>query len=51
MIKEDFIEKADQDGITIECISARLVKVLISIKLNFVMFGVALWRRPSPNSA
>ena len=41
MIKEDIVKKAGEDGITIECISARLLKARISIKSNFVTFVVA----------
>ena len=37
-IKEEIVKKAGEDGITIECISARLLKAQISIKSNFVMF-------------
>ena len=40
-IKENIVKKADEDGITIECISARLLKARISIELNFVTFVVA----------
>ena len=40
-IKEDIVEKAGEDGITIECISARLLKARISIKSNLVTFVVA----------
>ena len=40
-IKEDIVKKAGEDGITIECISARLLKARISIKSNFVTFVVA----------
>ena len=40
-IKEEIVEKTGEDGITIECISARLLKARISIKSNFVMFVVA----------
>ena len=39
-IKEDIIQKADEDEITIECISARLLKARISIRSNFVTFVV-----------
>ena len=37
-IKEEIVKKAGEDGITIECISARLLKTRISIKSNFVTF-------------
>ena len=40
-IQEDVVKKAGEDGIVIECISARLLKGLISIKSNFVTFVVA----------
>ena len=40
-IKEEIVEEAGEDGITIECISARLLKAQISIKSNFVTFVVA----------
>ena len=40
-IKEDIVKKAGEDGITIECISVRLLKARISIKSNFVTFVVA----------
>ena len=40
-IKENIVKKAGEDGITIECISARLLKARISIKPNFVTFVVA----------
>ena len=40
-IKEEIAKKAGEDGITIECISARLLKARISIKSNFVTFVVA----------
>ena len=39
--KEEIVKKAGEDGIAIECISARLVKVQISVKSNFVTFVVA----------
>ena len=39
-IKEEIVEKAGEDGITSECISARLLKVRISIKSNFATFVV-----------
>ena len=38
-IKEEIVKNAGgEDGIAIECISARLLKAQISIKLNFVTF-------------
>ena len=40
-MKEEIIKKAGEDGITIECISARLLKARILIKSNFVTFVVA----------
>ena len=40
-IKENIVKKAGEGGITIECISASLLKVRISIKSNFVTFVVA----------
>ena len=40
-IKEEIVEKTAEDGIIIECISARLLKARISIKSNFVTFVVA----------
>ena len=40
-IKEEIVKKVGEDGITIECISARLLKARISIKSNFVTFVVA----------
>ena len=40
-IKEEIVKKAGEDGIAIECISARLLKTRISIKSNFVTFVVA----------
>ena len=39
-IKEEIVKKVGEDGITIECISARLLKARISIKSNFVTFVV-----------
>ena len=39
-IKKEIVKKAGEDGITIECISARLLKAQISIKSNFVTFVV-----------
>ena len=41
VIKEEIVKKAGKYGITIECISARLLKARISIKSNFVTFVVA----------
>ena len=40
-IKEKIVKKAGEDGITIECISARLLKARLSSKSNFVTFVVA----------
>ena len=40
-IKEEIVKKAGENGITMECISARLLKARISIKSNFVTFVVA----------
>ena len=40
-MKEEFVKKAGKDGITIECISARLLKARISIESNYVTFVVA----------
>ena len=40
-IKEEIVKKAGENGITIECISARLLKARISNKSNFVTFVVA----------
>ena len=40
-IKEEIVKKSGKDGITIECISARLLKARISIKSNIVTFVVA----------
>ena len=37
----EIVKKAGEDGIAIECISARLLKARISIKSNFVTFVVA----------
>ena len=39
-MKEEIIKKAGEDGVAIECISARLLKARISIKSNFVTFVV-----------
>ena len=39
-IEEEIVKKAGEDGIAIECISARLLKAQISIKSNFVTFVV-----------
>ena len=40
-IKENIVKKTGEGGITIECISARLLKARILIKSNFVTFVVA----------
>ena len=40
-IKENIVKKAGEGGITIECISACLLKARVSIKSNFVTFVVA----------
>ncbi|CAN0408402.1 unnamed protein product, partial [Ascophyllum nodosum] len=40
-IREEIVKKVCEDGIAIECISARLLKARISIKPNFVTFVVA----------
>ena len=40
-IKEEIVKKTGEDGITIDCISARLLKARVSIKPNFVTFVVA----------
>ena len=40
-IKEKIAKKAGEDGIAIECISARFLKARISIRSNFVTFVVA----------
>ena len=40
-IQNDIVKKAGKDGITIECISARLLKARIPIKSNIVTFVVA----------
>ena len=40
-IKENIVKKAGEDGIIIECMSARLLKARISTKSNFVTFVVA----------
>ena len=40
-IKEEIVKKAGEDGITTECISARLLKARVSIKSNLVTFVVA----------
>ena len=37
-MKEGVVKKAGEDDITIECISARLLKARISIKSIFVTF-------------
>ena len=39
-IKEEIVKKAGKDGITTECISARLLKARILIKSDFVTFVV-----------
>ena len=39
--KEEIVKKAGKDGITIECINARLLKARTSIKSSFVTFVVA----------
>ena len=39
-IKEEIVKKVGEDGITIECLRARLLKARISIKSNFVTFVV-----------
>ena len=40
-IKEEIVKKTGEDGIAIECISARLLNARIPIKSNFVTFVVA----------
>ena len=40
-IKEEIVKKACKDGITIQCISARLLNARTSVKSNFVTFVVA----------
>ena len=40
-LEEDIVKKAGEDGVTIECISARLLKACILIESNFVTFVVA----------
>ena len=40
-IKGGVVQKGGEDGVAIECISARLLKARISIKSNFVTFVVA----------
>ena len=40
-IKEKIVYNAGKDGITIECINARLLKARTSIKSSFVTFVVA----------
>ena len=40
-MKEEIVKKAGEDGVTMECVSARLLKAQISIKSNFVTFVVA----------
>ena len=40
VIKEEIVKKTGEDGITIECISERLLKARISMNSNFVTFAV-----------
>ena len=40
-IQENIVKKAGKDSIAIECISARLLKARILVKLNFITFVVA----------
>ena len=40
-VKEEIVKKAGKDGLSIECISALLLKGRISIKSNFLTFVVA----------
>ena len=40
-MKENIVKRAGKDGIAIECISARFLKVSILIKINDVTFVVA----------
>ena len=40
MIKEEIVKKAGEHGITIECISGRLLNARNSVKSNFVTFVV-----------
>ena len=40
-VKEKIVKKAGEDGIVIECISARLLKARNTIKSNFVTSAVA----------
>ena len=40
-IKEEIVKKTGEDGVGIECISARLLKTRVLIKSNFVTFVVA----------
>ena len=40
-MKEEIVKRAGEDGVTIECISARLLKARISIESNFGTFVVA----------
>ena len=42
-IKEEIVKKTCEDGVTIECISARLPKARISIKSNLVTFFVVAY--------
>ena len=42
-INEEIVTKAVEDGITMKCISARLLKARISIKSNFVKFVVVAY--------
>ena len=41
LVIKEIIKKACEDGIAIECISARLLKARVPIKSNFVTFVVA----------
>ena len=47
-IKEEIVKKTGEDGITIECISVRLLKARISIKSNFATFFVVPHNITSP---
>ena len=40
-IKKEMVKKAGEDDITIECISARLLKARMSIKSNSITFVLA----------
>ena len=40
-IKQEIVKKAGEDGITVECMSASLLKARTSMKSNFVTFVVA----------